>query len=192
MPKDQLHPGIGCVGNSKWNDIVLSAFQKEQPLSTKQRNEDPKRHTWDINRAEFVDSNGDRWAVYMQFKTVKGRISPVALLIEPLVGVAELTTEILHELSIQKIVRPWVKREQVMLAQRNANNQVRAHSGRPHSDDELQSVASVYRIAYAKSLPVQQTVADTLGIPLSTAAKRIMAARRRGLIPRSVNRRRSV
>jgi hypothetical protein len=172
--------------------MLLFPFQKEKAMTVNQRNETPKRHTWDIDKAEFVDSNGDRWALFMELKTVNGRVSPVALLIEPFVGVAELTTEILHELSIQKIVKPWVEREQMMLARRNANRQVKAHSGRPHSDGELQSVAKVYRIAYAKSLPVQRTVADTLGIPLSTAAKRIMAARRRGLIPRSMNQRRSV
>lgn len=61
---------------------------------------------------------------------------------------------------------------------------MKAHSGRQHSDDELQSVADVYRSAFKKSLPVQQTVAETLGIPLSTATKRIMAARRKGLIPK--------
>lgn len=154
-------------------------------------NKSLKARSWDIQRVKFIDSNGDRWALSVEFKTVKGRIVPSALLIEPLVGVVELTTKILQELSIQKIVKPWIEQEQIALARSNVNIKVKAHSGRPHSEDELQSVANVYRIAYEKSLPVQQTVAETLGIPLSTAAKRIMAARRQGLIPQSMNRKRS-
>ena len=171
--------------------MLVVSFQEEQAMTLSRSKKTPKPRSWDINKTEFVDSNGDRWVLSVEFKTVKGRVAPAALLIEPLGGVVELKTELLQELSIQKIVKPWIEQEQMRLARHNFNRQVKAHSGRPHSDDELQSVANVYRIAYAKSLPVQQTVAKTLGIPLSTAAKRIMAARRQGRISQTMNRRRS-
>lgn len=198
MTDDQPEGAINCscprvysdVVNPKWNDTLVHSFQKVRVMNKSQSKKKSKPQSWDVN-VEFPDLNGDLWAVSVDFKTVKGRIVPVALLIKPLRGVIELKTEILHELSIQKIVKPWIIREQKALAQRHASIQMKAHSGRQHSNDELQSVADVYQSAYKKSLPVQQTVAEILGIPLSTATKRIMAARRQGLIPRTMNRRKS-
>jgi hypothetical protein len=51
------------------------------------------------------------------------------------------------------------------------------------SDSELATVAAVYRLAYAfRERPVR-AVADQLGIPASTAAKKVMKAREAGLLP---------
>ena len=47
---------------------------------------------------------------------------------------------------------------------------------------ELQEVAEIYMDAFKAHLPVQETVALTLGIPKSTACKRIAAARKQGLL----------
>lgn len=60
---------------------------------------------------------------------------------------------------------------------------VPAHSGRAHTVDELTKVADVYQHARVMGRPVQRAVATALGVPLSTATKRIMAARHAGLIP---------
>jgi transposase len=57
-----------------------------------------------------------------------------------------------------------------------------AHRGRPASDDELRTVAAIYVEAKADRAPVQAAVAEAFGISPSTAAKRIMAARRAGLL----------
>ena len=58
-----------------------------------------------------------------------------------------------------------------------------AHQGRAHSEDELKIVAEIYQSAVRAHEPVQATVAKTLGVSVSTAAKRIMVARSRGYIP---------
>lgn len=58
-----------------------------------------------------------------------------------------------------------------------------AHQGRQHSMYELQTVAAIWLEAKKNGLPVQQTIARAMDVPLSTATKRIMAARKRGLIP---------
>jgi hypothetical protein len=57
-----------------------------------------------------------------------------------------------------------------------------AHQGRQHSDKDLQAVGDIYLAAYKARIPVQKAVADALGISVSTAAKRIMAARQQGFI----------
>ena len=57
-----------------------------------------------------------------------------------------------------------------------------AHRGRAHSDEELQEVADAYREAVRLGVPVQNAVAETFNVSRSTAAKRIMAARKRGYL----------
>lgn len=57
--------------------------------------------------------------------------------------------------------------------------------GKRHNDRYLRNVASLYIDAYDNDVPVQEAVAQALGVPISTATKQIMSARRRGLIPTS-------
>lgn len=55
--------------------------------------------------------------------------------------------------------------------------------GRTLTADDLQVVADLYKEAFRGGLPVQRYVAETLGVALPTAARRIALARRQGLIP---------
>ena len=55
-----------------------------------------------------------------------------------------------------------------------------AHRGRAHSEEDLQAVAEAYREAVRLGVPVQNAVAETFNVSRSTAAKRIMAARKSG------------
>jgi hypothetical protein len=57
--------------------------------------------------------------------------------------------------------------------------------GKRHNERYLRNVASIYIDAYDNDVPVQEAVAQALGVPISTATKQIMSARRRGLIPTS-------
>jgi hypothetical protein len=170
---------------------MAPSFQKEKVMSKKQGRKVPRQHRWDIHRSEFIDSTGCQWAVSIEFKTLEGRVVPARFLIEPYSEVSELKTDVLHDVSIQKIVKPWIDSEQEQVVRQNSRRRITPHSGRPHSDKELRTVADVYSVAYKSSLPVQRTVAQTLGISVSTAAKRIMAARQRGFIPEEMNQRRS-
>ena len=49
-------------------------------------------------------------------------------------------------------------------------------------DDELTQVAGVYRLAYACGLPPTKAVAESFEIPASTAAKKVMKARKAGVL----------
>ncbi len=57
-----------------------------------------------------------------------------------------------------------------------------AHRGVAASDAEIEEVARVYMQAWGLGLPVTAAVAAHFGIAKSTAAKRIMAARKAGLL----------
>ncbi|MDA2995327.1 MAG: hypothetical protein O3A04_08135 [Actinomycetota bacterium] len=73
--------------------------------------------------------------------------------------------------------------EATHLATLTADSASAPHSGRRHSDEELRRVADIYMAALNARQPVQKTVAEALGLSLSTATKRIVAARKKGYIP---------
>ena len=55
--------------------------------------------------------------------------------------------------------------------------------GKKPSDKHLYEVANIFIQAYASSKNVQKAVADHFGIPVSSAAKQIIVARNRGMLP---------
>lgn len=142
---------------------------------------------WDISRKPWTDSTNSRWFLSVELKSVNGRTGPVALLIEPTVSGQVLSRKILRELPVTALIREEVAMERELIRHVKARRDTVSHSGRAHTDDELQVVAKVYLEAFNTRKPVQKTVAEVLGIPRSTAIKRIMAARSRGLIPAHLN-----
>lgn len=68
----------------------------------------------------------------------------------------------------------------IQAALRKRAQQYGSRKGVALSPDGLEAVAQVYRDAYAEGRPVQAAVADAFGIARSTAANRIMLARRAG------------
>ena len=89
----------------------------------------------------------------------------------------------LSEIPLDKLFRDELAIETEHLNRTLRNRKgTTAHQGRQHSDEDLQAVADIYLAAYKARIPVQKAVADSLGISVSTAAKRIMAARSHGFI----------
>ena len=139
-------------------------------------------------KAAFVDKSGSEWNVGVEFKTVSGRLGISSLTIWSNDGSNTLSRRALSDLPLLHLFRDAMAVESELLAQINRPRRIStAHQGREHSDAELQRVAEVYMVAYKAHLPVQKTVANAFGISVSTAAKRILVARNRGLIPSTMN-----
>jgi hypothetical protein len=128
----------------------------------------------------FRDANGSRWRAEVEFKRVGGRIGISSLSISSVDGKTALTRRVLRDLSLDQLFRDAMATEIKQLSTRNQKET--GHKGRMHTEDELREVASIYIAAFRAHRPVQKTVADMLGISVSTAAKRIMAARSHGYI----------
>lgn len=132
---------------------------------------------------EFTDSTGVRWRLTAEFKTFNERLDVSSLTISPKNLRSPITRRLLSEIPLDRLFRDDLALESAglskMLRSRKGST---AHPGRAHQDIELRTVAEIYRTAFMARLPVQQSVADALGISVSTAAKRIMAARQRGFI----------
>ena len=67
----------------------------------------------------------------------------------------------------------------------NNTHVVEPHSGREHTDEELKVLAVMYWQLHERGVPVQAGLAKAFNIPVSTMAKRIMAARARGFLSES-------
>jgi hypothetical protein len=131
----------------------------------------------------FVDTNGNQWKVSAEFKSSNGRPYISAISISPTKGSTPLTRRVLRDIEINKLFKDEIAREVKHFSRtRHKLQSNSAHQGRAHTDTDLKIVAEIYMSAFRANQPVRQSVADTLGIGISTAEKRIAAARRRGFI----------
>lgn len=128
----------------------------------------------------FLDANGSQWIVEVDFKITSGRIGISSLSISSIDGTTPLTRRVLRDLPLDQLFRKHMAIESKQLSK--TKRKETGHKGRTHTEDELHEVAKIYMAAFQAHRPVQKTVADMFGISVSTAAKRIMAARRSGYI----------
>jgi len=154
-----------------------------------QKNPIPGKRTAFDAEAVFVDTNGNQWTIAAEFKSSSGRPFISAISISPTKVSIPLTRRVLRDIEINKLFKDEISREVKQFSRtRRKLRSKSAHQGRAHTDEDLKIVAEIYMSAFKANQPVRRAVADTLGISVSTAEKRIAAARAAGLIPASIRR----
>ncbi len=144
------------------------------------KNKNPSRP--DVAK-EYTDSIGRKLRISVEYKIFNDRLDIAAVTIRTTDLSSPITRRMLSEIPLDKLFRNElaVEADRINLL-RSRGKRTTAHQGRQHSDEDLQRVAEIYKSAFQARLPVQKAVADALGISVSAATKRIMAARRRGFI----------
>jgi len=141
----------------------------------------------DVLFESWKDGNGNRWRVEVDFKTIDGRQMPVELRVRAVEPGYALTQSILRALPLAWTVDQYFRVKGFNVQADRAPRAKRVN--KEYSDKELAVVANLYREAFKAHRPVQATVAKALKIPISTAAKQIAAARRRGFLGPATRRR---
>ena len=137
---------------------------------------------------EYTDSIGRKLLLTAEFKVFNGRPDVSAITIKTTDSRSPITRRMLSEIPLDNLFRDDLAIESQHLQRILRNRKgTTAHKGRQHSDDDLLAVAEIYKAAFQARLPVQKAVADAFGISVSTATKRIMAARSRSFIPSNMN-----
>ena len=125
--------------------------------------------------------------VELKWKVIHNRPEVVALTVTALDDTTPLEPVVLRNLPLAAII----KRERPKFSE--AGNEPLRPTDRPHgtrrtlSEADLRHVADLYMTAWQQGLSVQRYVADQRGIALSTAARQILLARKRGLINKQIN-----
>ena len=134
---------------------------------------------WDYE-VIWEDRNGAEWDVSLEFRVKRGAVILRAIQFASRTSTASVTHAALVEFPLNEFVSDARRQEFESLVRTKRTSD--AHRGRAHSDEELQAVADAYREALRLGVPVQNAVAETFKVSRSTAAKRIMASRQRGLL----------
>lgn len=162
--------------------LTLTPKKKEEMA---QNDKTPKKRKPSAPDAvlEYTDSLGRKLLLTAEFKVFNGRPDISAITIETTDFSSPITRRMLSEIPLDNLFRNdlAIDSEHLQRMLRNRKGTT-AHQGRQHSDKDLLAIAEIYNAALQAHLPVQRTVADAFGISVSTATKRIMAARSRGFI----------
>jgi hypothetical protein len=144
----------------------------------------------------WTDDAGITWGVHFWWALIDGRYEPVEVRIIGTGRQRPVTAETLRRIPLGGLVREMRKRhvESVTRSARETRSRkakeryrdaaVRfgGHRGVALTADDLHEVARVYSDARLRGDPVTRAVADRFHISTSTAAKRIMRARRAGFL----------
>jgi len=127
---------------------------------------------------EWVDKDDQRWLISIDMKVIGGVRGCSAIGITAASDGYLLNQSVLRQIPLADIERAAFNVE----APLKPSERRGPRSGTARTDADLREVADVYINARNRRQPVQAAVADHFEIALSTAAKRIAAARRHGLI----------
>lgn len=103
-----------------------------------------------------------------------------------------VSAEVLQNMKIGEVIKQARSRNsnRSRLSHDEIAQKLTSRAGKKTSQEQLEMVASLYMEAYEQGLPVQQYVSERIGRPRSTTTKMLILARKQGLIPNDINKRR--
>ena len=112
------------------------------------------------------------------------RIEDLSKVMSP--ELAEGVADHLREIGQSETFMDITDAERASFYEQHAGSGRRPQRGSPVTDENLTQVAGLYRDALARGLPPTQTIAETMHVARSTAARWVGLARKRGLLGASL------
>ena len=131
----------------------------------------------------FTDKIGKKWEVTLTTKLINDRPEITSVKIES-TDSTPISRRALASISLDELFGDELAVTSPTSSHLLRQRKTTSRQGRAHSDKDLQEVADIYMAAHKARIPVQRAVANAQGITISTAAKRIMAARAKNLLPK--------
>lgn len=133
----------------------------------------------------WIGPDGNPWSIFVEVARVDGRDVPVGAAIRADREGYELTQWVIQRIPFRRIITGRARTMDLKDMYRGSNpheEEPRSRGSRRLEEDELREVARLYRLAMEQRRPIHRYIANFMGIPQSTAAKRIRAARERGFL----------
>jgi hypothetical protein len=139
-----------------------------------------------------TDRQGRRWRLEVRYRAHDGRAIPVSVTVSGIEVNQEVTQQILRELPFRRLAlnsrdqRPTEAKTPNIRArvQMRRERAERAGQGRNYlTPEDVEQTVLAFMEAYTTGRAVVKRVAQQLGIPESTANKRIIKLRKEGLLP---------
>jgi hypothetical protein len=139
------------------------------------------RHT---SAARWQSREGSAWNVQFEYEEMNGHRTPTGLKVTGAGKQSkELTSRVLREIPFGTIFELWLKQSSRSRTTPTIEPSISGPlKGGPLPTEVLEKVAELYRAGLDRGVPPNKFVAQEMGISQSTATKRIVRARKQGLL----------
>lgn len=143
--------------------------------------------TWFGNPLTWTDRANREWNITLEWSQEQGAPRPVGMTVSLATLPASMTSALLRELPIGELAQidlnnNSARQPRAVRATKAQPKTVGPQRGTPLDRATLETVARLYREALQNGKPPAETIANALSISPSTAAKRIMAARKMNIL----------
>lgn len=134
---------------------------------------------------KWSDSRGHKHNIGLRLKSINQRLELISITVSTSEELGFINQSVIREIPIKNLLKNALEsqtKSSFDIVIRDINIELRSHHGRKTSDNQLRTLAALYEQTANSHQPILPTLSKLLGLPKSTINKRLILARRRGLL----------